>query len=103
MEKYSTLTFQGKSFVHIGDDEYKLTGILTIKDVSKEITLDVQFGGISKDPWGNEKMGFSLEGKINRKDYGLNWNAALETGGVLVGTTKHQCRILIREQGNRLG
>ncbi len=61
-----------------------MKGILTIKGVSKEVTLDVEFGGISKDPWGNEKAGLSISGKINRKDWGLNWNAALETGGVLV-------------------
>lgn len=58
--------------------------MLTIKGISREVSLDVEFGGINKDPWGNEKAGFSLEGKINRKDWGLNWNAALETGGVLV-------------------
>lgn len=52
--------------------------------MSKEVELDVEFGGINKDPWGNEKAGFSVEGKINHKDFGLNWNAALETGGVLV-------------------
>ncbi len=84
VEKYPTLTFKGKSFTKTGDEEYKLIGILTIKDVSKEVELDVEFGGINKDPWGNEKVGFSVAGKINRKDFGLNWNAALETGGVLV-------------------
>ncbi|HRJ29458.1 MAG TPA: YceI family protein [Cyclobacteriaceae bacterium] len=84
VENYPTLSFQGKSFKKEDDDEYKLTGTLTIKGVSKEVELDVEFGGINKDPWGNEKVGFSLEGKINRKDFGLNWNAALETGGVLV-------------------
>ena len=83
-EKYPELRFKGKSFKQIDDDEYKLTGILTIKDVSREVELDVEFGGISKDPWGNEKAGFTVEGKINRRDFGLNWNAALETGGVLV-------------------
>ena len=56
-----------------------------MKGIIKEVTLDVEFGGIMKDPWGNEKAGFSLSGQINRKDWGLNWNAALETGGVLVG------------------
>jgi polyisoprenoid-binding protein YceI len=61
-----------------------LKGTLTIKGVSKEIELDVEFGGINKDPWGNEKAGFSVSGKISRKDWGLNWNAALESGGVLV-------------------
>lgn len=62
----------------------KVTGNLTIKDVSKTVTLDAEFGGVNKDPWGNTKAGFTISGKINRKDFGLNWNAALETGGVLV-------------------
>ena len=66
------------------DDEYKLKGMLTIKGVSKEVEFDVEFGGISRDPWGVEKAGFSVTGKIDRKDFGLTWNAALETGGVLV-------------------
>lgn len=83
-ENFKELTFEGTSFKKVDDDEYKLTGLLTIKGVSKEITFDVEFGGMNKDPWGNEKAGFSLEGKINRKDWGLNWNAALESGGVLV-------------------
>lgn len=77
-------TAKGTSFKKIDRENFQLTGQLTIKDVTKEITLDVEFGGINKDPWGNEKAGFSLNGKINRKDWGLNWNAALETGGVLV-------------------
>ncbi len=83
-ENYKELKFEGTSFKKVDDDEYKLTGLLTIKGVTKEVTFDVEFGGINKDPWGNEKAGFSLAGKINRKDWGLNWNAALETGGVLV-------------------
>lgn len=83
-ENFQSLTFEGTSFKNKSGDEYELTGLLTIKDVSKEIKLDVEFGGVNKDPWGNEKAGFSLNGKINRKDWGLNWNAALETGGVLV-------------------
>lgn len=84
-EKYGKMTFEGTSFKQIDEEKYKLKGNLTIKDITKEVTLDVEFGGIMKDPWGNEKAGFSLSGKINRKDWGLNWNAALETGGVLVG------------------
>ncbi len=83
-ENHPELTFETKSFTRKGDEEYVLTGILTIKGLSKEVAFDVEFGGINKDPWGNEKAGFSLNGKINRKDWGLNWNAALETGGVLV-------------------
>jgi len=84
VENHPELTFTGTSFNKIDDENYQLKGILTIKGVSKEIALDVEFGGINKDPWGNEKAGFSINGKINRKDWGLNWNAALETGGVLV-------------------
>ena len=76
IENYKELTFEGVSFKKVDDDEYKLTGLLTIKGVTKEVTFDVEFGGINKDPWGNEKAGFSLQGKINRKDWGLNWNAA---------------------------
>ena len=53
--------------------------------MTKQVKLDVEFGGLAKDPWGNTKTGFSATGKINRKDWGLNWNSALETGGVLVG------------------
>ena len=84
VEKFKELTFTGTSLKKIDDENYQLKGNLTIKGISNEVTLDVEFGGINKDPYGNEKAGFSLSGKINRKDWGLNWNAALETGGVLV-------------------
>ncbi|MFW5707988.1 MAG: YceI family protein [Bacteroidota bacterium] len=84
-EKFDRITFESVAFQKVDGENYKLTGILTMKGVSKEITLDVEFGGTNKDPWGNEKAGFSVSGTINRKDWGLNWNAALETGGVLVG------------------
>jgi polyisoprenoid-binding protein YceI len=85
VETYKELTFSGSSLKKVDDENYKLTGVLTMKGVAKEITLDVEFGGVNKDPWGNEKAGFSIAAKINRKDWGLNWNAALEAGGVLVG------------------
>lgn len=81
---YKELSFHGTSLNKLDDENYQLKGNLTIKGVSKEVALDVEFGGVNKDPWGNEKAGFSLSGKINRKDFGLNWNAALEAGGVLV-------------------
>jgi polyisoprenoid-binding protein YceI len=67
------------------DDNYLVQGNLTIRDVTKPVQLNAEFGGIGKDPWGNEKAGFTITGKINRTDYKLNWNAALEAGGVLVG------------------
>ena len=67
------------------DGSYELWGDLSIKGISKKIKLDVEFGGVVKDPWGNEKAAFTINGKVNRKDWGLNWNTALETGGVVVG------------------
>lgn len=77
-EKFPAITFEANALN--GD----VTGNLTINDVTKPVTLDVDFGGINVDPWGNTKAGFSFEGKIKRSDFGLSWNAALETGGVLV-------------------
>mgnify|MGYP002777349770 CR=1 FL=1 len=80
-EKFPEIKFESTSYNAI---DSKITGNLTIKDITKQVTLDVDFGGSNKDPWGNEKAGFSVSGKINRTDFGLTWNAALETGGVLV-------------------
>ena len=79
------IKFISNKFEAKDENEYILSGDLTIKDVTQPVTFDVEFGGIGKDPWGNEKAGFALSGKIKRTDFGLNWNAALETGGVLVG------------------
>jgi polyisoprenoid-binding protein YceI len=84
VENHKEISFIGTSFDKVDDENYTLKGMLKMKGVSKEISLAVEFGGVNKDPWGNEKAGFSVSGKINRKDFGLNWNAALETGGVLV-------------------
>ena len=75
---YPVITFESNSL----NDE--ITGNLTINGITKPVTLDVEFGGINVDPWGNTKAGFSFEGKIKRSDFGLNWNAALEAGGVMV-------------------
>jgi polyisoprenoid-binding protein YceI len=83
-DKFPVLQFQSEKMKKIDDTNYKLTGNLTVKDITKPVTLDVEYGGTMKDPWGNQKAGFSLNGKINRKDWNLNWNTALETGGVLV-------------------
>lgn len=80
-ENYPELKFVSSSY---NASTGKVTGELTIRDVTKTMTFDVDFGGVNKDPWGNMKAGFTLSGKINRKDFGLNWNAALEAGGVLV-------------------
>lgn len=83
-EAHPHLSFTGTAMEHAGGNDYKLTGDLTIKGITKPVTLDVEFGGKNTDPWGNEKLAFALSGKIDRKAWGLNWNAALETGGVLV-------------------
>jgi len=83
-ENFKEITFKGTAFNKLDEDNYQLKGILGMKGVNKEVILDVEFGGIIKDPYGNEKAGFSVNGKFNRKDWGLNWNAALETGGVMV-------------------
>jgi polyisoprenoid-binding protein YceI len=81
---YPKIAFTGSAIKDLGDDMYELTGDLEIKGVTKKVVLAVEFGGVMADPWGNLKAGFSVTGKINRKDWGLNWNAALEAGGVLV-------------------
>lgn len=83
VEKNNDVVFKSTKIEKSGSD-LKLHGNLTIKGITKPIALDVEFGGINKDPWGNTKAGFTVTGKLNRKDFGLNWNAALETGGVLV-------------------
>jgi len=85
VDNHKEMTFKGSSLNKIDNENFELTGMLSIKGISKEIKLDVEYGGTSTDPWGNEKMGFSINGKINRSDYGLNFNAALETGGFLLG------------------
>ncbi|RYF20556.1 MAG: polyisoprenoid-binding protein [Flavobacteriales bacterium] len=82
-EKYPTITFKSTSVEKDGSD-YVVKGDLTIKDVTKAVKLIAEFGGIATDPWGNTKAGFTLSGKINRTEFGLTWNAALETGGVMV-------------------
>lgn len=85
VEKYLEITFVSTSMKKVDEDEFKLIGNLTIKGTTKEVMLKTEFGGYMKDPYGNEKAGFSINGKINRKDFGLNWNAVLEAGGVMVG------------------
>lgn len=84
-ENFPTITFTGGGLKDLGDDMYDLTGNLTMKGVTNPVTLSVEYGGIMADPWGNTKAGFSITGKFKRKEWGLNWNAALEAGGVLVG------------------
>lgn len=84
VENYDSINFESTSIRKIEGAKYELIGDLTIKDITREIKLNVESGGIVKDPFGNEKAIFRVEGRINRKDWGLNWNMTLETGGVLV-------------------
>ena len=83
-EKFPAITFVGKKIVGDAFGDFKLVGDLTIRGVTKEITLDATFEGRARDPWGNSRLGYTAKGKINRTDFGLNWNQALEAGGVLV-------------------
>ncbi len=85
VEQYPTLTFQSTRVSHRGGQYYDVTGDLSIRGVTKQVVLPVEFHGRATDPWGNEKLGFEVDLTINRKDFGLSWNAALETGGFLVG------------------
>ncbi|WP_026905930.1 YceI family protein [Paucisalibacillus globulus] len=79
------MTFIATDIKKKSDDEYTVTGAFTLRGVTKPVTFDMTVEGVAKDPWGNEVAGFSGSTKLNRKDFGLVWNAALETGGVLVG------------------
>jgi len=85
VETYPTLRFESSRIVRTSADTYDVTGTLTIRGVTQVITLPVTYLGTAKDPWGNARAGFETDITINRKDFGLSWNAALETGGFLVG------------------
>lgn len=82
-DKYPQITFANGTLIKEGG-EYKLTGDLTIRDVTKNITLDAELGGVMVDPYGQTKAGFEITGKINRKEFGLTWNGVTEAGGVVV-------------------
>ena len=84
-ENHPVATFKSTKVVQEAEDEGKLYGELTVRGVTKEVVLDVEYAGIAKSPWGTTSAGFSASTTLNRKDFGLNWNQALETGGVLVG------------------
>jgi polyisoprenoid-binding protein YceI len=85
VEKFPEITFESTGGVKLAGKQGELSGKLTIHGVTKPVVLTVKFLGRGKDPWGNERAGFNATLTINRKDYGLNWNEVLETGGVLVG------------------
>ncbi len=82
--KYPELTFRSKRIEKAGG-AYRVVGDLSLHGVTREVVLDAEFAGTGKDPWGNQRAGFSAKASLDRREYGLVWNAALETGGVLVG------------------
>lgn len=84
-EKYPEITFKSKSIKAAGNDTYNVTGTLTMHGVSKDITLPVTYLGQAKDPWGNTRAGFEATTTLNRKDYGIVWNKALDAGGAMLG------------------
>ena len=84
-ENYPVMTFQSTSVVSKGENEYILKGDLSIRGKSKPVELNVEYNGVHKDPWGNDRAGFTITGKIRRLDWNLVWNVGLEAGGVLVG------------------
>ncbi|WP_238009698.1 YceI family protein [Dactylosporangium sp. AC04546] len=85
VEQWPALTFKSTRVISLSGNEFKLVGDLTIRDVTREVELDVEFEGHAKSPWGQEVIGFSATTEIDREEFGITWNQALETGGVLVG------------------
>jgi polyisoprenoid-binding protein YceI len=85
VEKFPEIRFRSRRIEKVEDERYRVVGDLTIRDVTREVSLDVEYGGRAKDPWGNERAGFIATATLDRKDFGLGWNQALEAGGVLVG------------------
>lgn len=85
VERYSTMTFRSTRIEKVAGGEYRVTGNLTMHGVTRPVSLDVEFAGSAKDPWGGLRAGFSARGSLDRKDFGLTYNQLLETGGVLVG------------------
>lgn len=83
-ETFPLMTFRSTEAQQLGGDEYRITGELTIKDVTRPLSIDLEFGGAATDVYGNERVGFEGSAEILRSDWGLTWNAALETGGVMV-------------------
>jgi len=94
------ITFTATKYENVDNDgSYELYGDLTIKGVTKNVKLDVEFGGVVKDPYGNTKAGFTINGKIKRKDFGLTWDAVTETGGIVVSDeVRIMCEVQLIEQ-----
>lgn len=85
VDHYPTIAFESRRIERIAGDRYRVIGDLTIRGVKREVTLEAEFAGIRKDPWGATRAGFAITGSVDRKEFGLTWNAALEAGGFMVG------------------
>src|SRR5438552_16413622 len=85
VERFPEIRFRSTRIEKAADDRYRVTGDLTIRDVTRAVSLDVEYGGQAKDPWGNARIGFVAKASLDRRDFGLQWNQVLEAGGVLVG------------------
>jgi polyisoprenoid-binding protein YceI len=97
--KHPTITFKSTAVKPSANNVFEVTGDLTMRGVTRQVTLPVTFLGEARDPWGNEKVGFEIATVLNRKDFGINWNKALDQGGVLVGD---EVKVQISVQGNKV-
>lgn len=100
VERFGQIRFRSTGVRPLGGDRFAVDGDLTLRDVTRPVVLDVIYAGAARDPWGGERIGFSASTEINREDWGLTWNQALETGGVLVGKT---VRIELEVEATRVG
>jgi len=99
VENHPKITYRSRRVEVVGENRFRVIGDLTIRGETREVVLDATFEGRGKDPWGNEKAGFTAQAVIDRRDFGLTWNAALETGGILVG---NEVKINLEIQATRV-
>lgn len=99
-QKFPKITYKSKSVTKTGEKTFKVEGDLTIHGITKSVPLEVTFEGAAKDPWGNDRTGFSAVAHINRKDFGMTWNKLIETGGLVVG---EDVTINLEVEGNKVG
>jgi polyisoprenoid-binding protein YceI len=85
VENHPTMSFRSTGLERASDGQFRVNGDLTVHGVTRPLTLDVSFDGVGQDPWGNQRLGFSASGELNREDFGLTWNQVLDTGGVMLG------------------
>ena len=85
VEKYPTIRFTSRGITRLDGERYAVEGVLELRGIAKPMTLEVSYHGVARDPWGNERAGFATEAIVNRKEFGMVWNAALDNGGVILG------------------